>query len=194
MKSLIVIDAQNEFSEKGHRSVPGHDKILARIHWHVHRAREGGEPIAWVRHHNKPNESPAFTPGNWGAEPSSGLGPNPLPVCEKLFQKDVFGAFFGTGLEEWLHTMKVDGLLLVGFFTHICLSTSAREALVHGFSVSIDSAATGARVLVDPLLGRQTADEVRRSALLQLSDRGAEIVGVDQIATDPTPPIGAPER
>lgn len=24
MKTLIVIDAQNEFSEKGHRSVPGH--------------------------------------------------------------------------------------------------------------------------------------------------------------------------
>ena len=98
MKTLIVIDAQNEFSEKGHRSVPGHANILARIHWHVQRARESGEPIAWVQHHNKPNESPAFIPGSLGAELSSGLGPNPGSVSEKLFQKGVFGAFLGTGL------------------------------------------------------------------------------------------------
>jgi nicotinamidase-related amidase len=42
VKTLIIIDAQNGFSEKGHRSLPCHDKILARIHWHVYRVREGG--------------------------------------------------------------------------------------------------------------------------------------------------------
>jgi hypothetical protein len=60
----------------------------------------------------------------------------------------------------------------------MCLSTSTREALVRGFSVAIDPEATGARDLAHPLLGRQTADEVRRTALLQLSDMGAEILEV----------------
>jgi nicotinamidase-related amidase len=175
MKALIVIDAQNEFSDNGRRTVSAHDEILARIQWHVQEARGHGEPIAWVQHHNKPDESPAFVPGSWGAELSPGLGPKSESSLEKLFQKDVFGAFFETGLEEWLNAVKADELLLVGFFTHMCLSTSAREALVRGFSICIDPSATGAHDLVHPLLGRQTAEEVRRSALLQLSDMGAEI-------------------
>jgi nicotinamidase-related amidase len=194
MKALIVVDAQNEFSHNGRRSVPGHDEILARIQWHVRSAREKGEPIAWVQHHNKPNESPAFVPGSWGAGLSPGLGPKSESRLEKLFQKDVFGAFFGTGLEEWLHAVKADELLLVGFFTHMCLSTSAREALVRGFSVCIDPAATGAHDLVHPMLGRQTADEVRRTALLQLSDMGAEILEFNPGAVEPALALDALEK
>ncbi len=194
MKALIVIDAQNEFSDSGRRAVPAHDEILARIQWQVQRAREQGEPIAWVQHHNKPVESPAFVPGSWGAELSPGLGPESESSLERLFQKDVFGAYFGTGLEEWLHAMKVDELLLVGFFTHMCLSTSAREALVRGFSVCIDPAATGAHDLVHPMLGKQTADEVRRTALLQLSDMGAEILEFKPGAVEPELALNSLEK
>jgi nicotinamidase-related amidase len=194
MKALIVIDAQNEFSEDGRRSVPAHDEILARIQWHVRRARESGEPIAWVQHHNKPDESPAFLPGSWGAELSPGLEPKSESRLEKLFQKNVFGAFFGTGLEEWLRAMKADELLLVGFFAHMCLSTSAREALVRDLSVRIDPKATGAHDLVNPLLGRQTADEVRRTALLQLSDMGVEILEFSHGEVEPALATTARER
>jgi nicotinamidase-related amidase len=185
MKALIAIDVQNEFSDKGRRSVPAHDEILARIQRLIQSARKNGEPIAWVQHHNRPHESLAFVPGSWGAELSPGLGPKDESSLEKLFQKDVFGAFLGTGLEEWLHAMKVDELSLVGFFTHMCLSTSAREALVRGFSVSIDPAATGAHDLVHPVLGKQTAEEVRRTALLQLSDMGVEILEFNHGAAEP---------
>jgi nicotinamidase-related amidase len=194
MTALIVIDAQNEFSHNGRRSVPAHDEILARIQWHVQRARENGEPIAWIQHHNKPNESSAFVPESWGAELSPGLRPKSESSLEKLFQKDVFGAFFGTGLEKWLHEMKIDRLLLVGFFTHMCLSTSTREALVRGFSVCINPEATGAHDLTHPILGRQTAEEVRRTALLQLSDMGAEILEFSYGTAEPALAIGLLEQ
>lgn len=59
----------------------------------------------------------------------------------------------------------------------MCLSTTAREALVRGFEVAVDPDATGPRDLEDPVLGRQTADEVRRSALLHLTNMGAVLVG-----------------
>src|SRR5882757_348859 len=75
MPALIVIDVQNEFSARGQRPVPGHNAALAAISRQVELARAAGEPIAWVRHHNKPTESPAFLPGTWGAEFSPGLGP-----------------------------------------------------------------------------------------------------------------------
>ncbi len=175
MQALLVVDAQNEFSATGLRAVPNHVDALEHIHQHVEQARREGQPIAWVMHHNKPTESPAFQRGSWGAELSSGFGPQAGYGLEKLFEKDVYGAFTGTGLEEWLRASAVTEVLIVGFYTHMCVSTSVREALVRGFDVSVDSEATGARDLDDELLGRQTADEVRRSALLHLSNMGATI-------------------
>jgi nicotinamidase-related amidase len=176
MQALLVVDVQNEFSANGLRPVPNHEMALAAIHRHVAVARRAGRPIAWVRHHNKPTESRAFVPGSWGAEFSPGIGPEAGGESpERQFDKDVYGAFTYTGLEAWLRELGVTEVLLVGFYTHMCLSTSAREALSRGFDVAIDPDATGARELHDTQLGRQTADEVRRSALLQLLNMGATI-------------------
>jgi len=172
MQALLVVDAQNEFSAVGLRPVPNHGKALKSIHRRVADARQNGRPIAWIRHYNKPSESRAFVPGTWGSELSDGLGPRRGFGPEKLFEKDVFGAFTGTKLEQWLRDMRVGSLLLVGFYTHMCVSTSAREALVRGFDVAIDLDGTGACDLDHDLLGHQSADEVRRSALLQLTNMG----------------------
>jgi nicotinamidase-related amidase len=172
MQALVVVDAQNEFSAEGLRAVPNHAEALECIRDRVAQARRNGRPIAWVRHYNKPDESLAFVPGTWGAELSSGLGPDPGRRSEKLFEKDVYGAFTGTGLEEWLRDIGASSLLLVGFYTHMCVSTSAREALVRGFEVAVDPDGTGACDLDHELLGHQSADEVRRCALLHLSNMG----------------------
>ena len=177
METLLVVDAQNEFSEGGLRAVPNHASALRHILLRADQARRDGRPIAWVRHHNKPQESRAFVPGSWGAELSPGLGPRPGFGTEKLFEKVEFGAFTGTGLESWLREAGTTRVLIVGFFAHMCLSTSAREALVRGFEVSVDPDATGSRDIQDPVLGLQTADEVRRSALLQLTDMGVTLSG-----------------
>jgi nicotinamidase-related amidase len=180
MQALVVVDAQNEFSAKGLRAVPNHSEALERIRIRVQQARQEKRPIGWVRHYNKPNESRAFVPGTWGSELSPGLGPEPGFGPEQLFEKDVYGAFTGTGLEEWLHSAGVSGVLIVGFYAHMCLSTAAREALIRGFDVEIDPHATGARDLEDKMLGRLTADEVRRSALLHLVNMGATIAAVQE--------------
>ena len=103
------------------------------------------------------------------------MGPQTGFGLEALFQKDVYGAFTNTGLEDWLREAGVQSVLIVGFYAHMCLSTSAREALIRGFDVVVDPNATGARDLEDEVLGRQTADEVRRSALLHLRNMGVTV-------------------
>lgn len=174
MQALIIVDAQNEFTADGHRTVPNHASAFAAIHQRVAEARAAGRPIAWIRHHNHPHEQPAFQPGSWGAEFGDGLAID-VSRDEQLFEKNVYGAFTGTGLEAWLRDRKVTQLLLVGFYVHMCLSTSAREALVRGFEVSIDPNGTGGKALHDPLLGEQSAEEVRRTALLQLTHMGVTL-------------------
>ena len=173
--ALVVVDVQNEFSPQGKRAVPNHAAALDVLKQQVGAARRDRRPIAWVVHHNKPNESQAFVPNTWGAELSPGLLPEAGSPLEAVFRKDVFGAFTGTNLESWLRSVGADSVLLVGFFTHMCVSTTAREALVRGFDVAVDGDATGAHDIDHPLLGAQTADEVRRSALLQLTHMGVRL-------------------
>ncbi len=175
MKALIAVDVQNEFSARGQRAVPNHDEALEAIRRRVEEARKNKWPIAWIRHHNKPNESRAFVPGTWGAELSPGMGPIEGFGPETLLEKDVFGAFTYTPLEQWLRSLGVTEVLLVGFYAHMCVSTTSREALVRGFDVIVDPDAVGATDLSDELLGHQTADEVRRSALLHLKNMGVSL-------------------
>lgn len=180
MQTLIVVDAQNEFSEQGNRPTPNHAQALAAIMRRVEDARREGRPIAWVRHHNPPAEpppglKPAFIPGSWGAEFSPGMGPLAGSSVEAEFVKNVYGAFTGTDIGAWLDTLGSDDVLLVGFFAHMCVSTTAREALMRGVSVSIDPDGTGGFPWRHELLGEQSAEEVKRTALLQLNHLGAKI-------------------
>jgi nicotinamidase-related amidase len=175
METLVVIDAQNEFSPDGKRPVPNHASALEAIRRRVDAARRESRPIAWIRHHNRPDEAPAFLPGSWGAEFSPGLGPGSGHGPEIEFQKDVFGAFTGTNVESWLRSRGSEAVLLVGFYAHMCLSTTAREALMRRLAVSIDPDGTGACDLEHPLLGLQSADQVCRSALLHLNQLGVRI-------------------
>jgi nicotinamidase-related amidase len=175
--ALVVVDAQNEFSGGGQRPVPNHPAALAAIHRQVDRARQLGRPIAWICHYNQPHETPAFARGSWGARFSPGLGPQTGFGIEALFEKDVYGAFTGTSIEKWLRFHEVQSVLIVGFYAHMCLSTCAREALSRGFQVLLDPEATGSCDLESELFGKQTAEEVRRTALLHLTNMGAIVAG-----------------
>ena len=179
MEALIIVDAQNEFSSQGRRPVPNHAQALETIHRRVEEARSEGRPIAWVRHHNRPEEFPAFAPGSWGAEFSPGLGPLPGRDEEAEFVKNVYGAFTGTDIGSWLETRGAHEVLLVGFFVHMCVSTTAREALMRGVHVAVDPAGTGGFPIQHELLGAQSAAEVHRTALLHLSHLGVTITSTD---------------
>jgi nicotinamidase-related amidase len=182
MQALIVIDAQNEFSQKGKRPVPNHSSAIEVIGQRVVEARREGRPIAWVRHFNKFNESPAFLTDTWGAEFVPGFGPIIGFGTETEFRKNVYGAFTGTDIGSWLKTVGADEVLIVGFYTHGCVSTTAREAIMAGLVVSIDPGGTGACDMIDKILGNQTADEVRLSALLHLQAMGAIITPLFELA------------
>jgi nicotinamidase-related amidase len=184
MQALIVVDAQNEFSQNGKRAVPNHSDAIEVIKERADAARREGRPIAWVRHFNRPNESAVFIPDTWGAEFCPGLGPNPSRDLEVEFRKEVYGAFTGTDIGAWLETLAIDEVLILGFYTHGCLSTTAREAIMLGLDVSIDPDGTGACDLAHELLGALTADEVRRSALLQLANMGANIQSIRSSMTE----------
>ena len=176
MYALIIVDAQNEFSKDGMRPVPNFSNAVKRISERVEQARKENCPIAWIRHFNKPNESKAFVPNTWGSEFYDGFGPKQENKWEAEFHKNVYGTFTGTDVGIWLESLQIKDIVIVGFYTHACVSTTAREALMMDFQVTIDYNGTGACDMNHELLGSLTADEVRKSALLQLANMGASII------------------
>ena len=174
MNALVVIDAQNEFSPQGKLPVAGHEAALEEIVGLVAEAREAGRPVAWIVH-NGPADGDRFQPGSWGAELSSELEPI---EGEPIFVKTVFGALTGTELGAWLEKQSATAIELVGFMTHMCVSTTAREALMRGLAVAIDAKATGTRA-IESRAGSFTADVIHRSALAQLESMGAVILRVE---------------
>jgi nicotinamidase-related amidase len=181
MKALIVIDAQNEFSLAGKRPVPGHAAIIEVIKDRAEDFRASGLPIAWVRHFNKPNESPAFKPGTWGAEFTDGLGPKTGSEFEKEFHKSVYGAFTGSNIGQWLKEKQVAEVLIMGFYTFGCVSTTTREAIMADLTVYLEPEGTGACDIEHELLGLMPSNEVRRSALLQLAAMGAIVYSYETV-------------
>lgn len=173
MQALIIVDGQNEFSQEGKRSVEGFYEAVGVISKRVQQARKKGTPIAWVRHFNKPSESPAFLPGSWGAEFIPGFGPGAQFPNEREFQKNVYGAFTGSNIDDWLKALSVTDLLIVGFYTHGCVSTTTREAIMRDYRVFLDPGGTSSFAMEHPMLGSLSAEEVKTSALLHLVNMGA---------------------
>jgi nicotinamidase-related amidase len=90
-----------------------------------------------------------------------------------VIEKPLPNSFAKTSLEEALRTAGRDAVLLAGFMTHMCVSSTARAALDLGFPVTIAADATATRDLPDPLGGVVPAETVQRAALAELADRFA---------------------
>ncbi|HEV7330167.1 MAG TPA: isochorismatase family cysteine hydrolase [Flavisolibacter sp.] len=175
MQALLIIDAQNEFTAQGQRPVPTISSATKAIKQLVEQARSKQQPIAWLRHFNKSHESPAFVPHTWGSEFIPGFGPKEGFHQEQEFQKNVYGAFTGSNIGSWLEELGIKQVLIAGFYTHGCVSTTAREAIMAGYDVVIVADATGACDLHADGLNPLSAEEVKNAALLHLASMGAII-------------------
>lgn len=114
-------------------------------------ARERGWPIMHVRiaYREDYSDCPTNTPiarktaelgavieGKWGSEFLAELAPQPGPR-EFVFTHKRISAFAGTALEQTLHMLKVDRLLVGGVATHSVVEGSVREAADKGFEVVV---------------------------------------------------------
>lgn len=135
---LLVVDVQkgmDVFAERYNRNNPDLERNIARLQaaW-----RKSGRPIVHVQHLSKEPQSP-LRPGQPGVEIKEEV--RPLPG-EPVVQKSVNSAFIGTTLEADLRRRGITTLVVVGFQTNMCVSTTARMAGNLGFTTYVVSDAT----------------------------------------------------
>ncbi|MGZ9256252.1 MAG: cysteine hydrolase family protein [Candidatus Binatia bacterium] len=171
---LVLIDLQNEYLN-GPIAVQGTDAAIASAARLLMSARKNGTPVFHIVHKGRPGGLFDRTAerGQIVAELV------PLPD-EAVVEKGLPNSFAGTDLQALLSATGRKNIILAGFMTHMCVSSTARAALDLGYRVTIDASACGTRDLPDGRGGVVPAATVHEVALVELSDRFAIITHTNE--------------
>jgi nicotinamidase-related amidase len=134
--------------------------------------RQSGAPVVHV-HHRSTSPEGFFQPGTRGIEPKPEATPR---EGERVFEKRVNSAFIGTGLDEYLRSIDVGTVVVVGLTTNHCVSTTVRMAGNLGFKTHVvtDATATFDRAGADGRM--RPAHDVHNAALGDLQGEFAEVI------------------
>lgn len=166
---LLIIDAQREYVD-GKLALPGITESLAAGGRLLARARALGAPVVHVLHRGA---GPIFNPQTPAYQPAEPLLPQ---SGEAVVEKTQANAFAGTGLQEVLAATGRKNLIVIGYMTHNCISSTVRAATERGFRSTVVAAASGTRALPDGRGGVLSAELLHAASLIGLSDTQAVIV------------------
>ncbi|KAK2795217.1 hypothetical protein FQN52_006147 [Onygenales sp. PD_12] len=174
--ALIIIDAQNEYAN-GLLKVDNVDSSRAVIKSLLEKYRAtakatGRQNVVHVVH-KTPDGAPVFTTGTPLADEFEELKPL---EGEKVITKLFPSSFAETDLHEYLQSLGVKKIVLVGYMSmvinsaflfkaHVCVSTTARRGAELAYDIVIAEDGVGDR----PLPG-YSGDEITKVALLELAD------------------------
>ena len=102
-------------------------------------------------------------------------------ASEAVIEKALPNAFAGTDLQVRLAATGRTNIVLAGFMTHMCISSTARAALDLGLRTTIAADACATRDLPDGRCGALSARLIHEVALAELSDRFAIIAQTDAL-------------
>ena len=174
--ALIVIDAQMEYAAGGALELAGLQLALDNITALLLTGRKGGAEIVHIAHEGSAGR--AFDPAKGGRVIEQVAPTNGEPVLTKGLPN----AFAHTGLQNLLAEIGRPHLILCGFMTHMCVSSTARAALDLGYETTVVSDATATRSLPAPDGGEAlSAAELHRASLAALSDRFSAINTTAQV-------------
>lgn len=169
--ALLLIDCQMEYVDGG-LPLPGIGPALEEAARLLALARKAGVPVVHVAHHGRPGGA-LFDP----AGPRAAIAPAVAPGAgEAVVTKAMPNSFQGTDLEEVLSGLGRKELIVAGFMTHMCVSSTVRTAVDRGYRCTVVAGATATRDLPDGQGGVIEAAVLQRSELAALADRFAVVV------------------
>lgn len=183
--ALIVVDIQNEYYAgkdfRGQMVIPDGDKVLRNSQKLVNYAHQKGMQVYFVRH-IAPKDSPLFAEGSVNAQFHQDLQPS---ARDAIITKATPSAFVGTDLDSQLKKKGIKKVIVIGLMTHMCISSTARDAVPLGYNVIIPEDATATRDLDDGHGGVVDHKALQRAALAGVADVFAEIMTTKDVMALP---------
>lgn len=174
--ALLVVDVQNDFaSPKGSAAQRGEDvstsiAMVPRLIRLIEEARGVGLTVVYIKTTHSPwTDTPSWIyrksqqsalntcrEGTWGAEFYEGIAPRP---DERVVIKHRYSAFINTDLNTVLKAKGIESVLVTGIATNVCVETTARDAYMYDYYVTMVSDCAAA---YEPKLHESTLDNIRR--------------------------------
>jgi nicotinamidase-related amidase len=169
--ALIMIDCQNTY-RRGVMQLDGAKDAFAEAARLLTRARASGVPVFHVMHDAGPGSPYDITAeiGQISSEVAPAAGE---PVVVKHYPS----SFFQTGLDDLLENTGRRDLVLAGFMTHLCVSSTARDAFNLGYRPTIVASATATRELPVPGGVPVPAATLQTATLAGIADLFTLVVG-----------------
>ncbi len=179
--SLILVDIQKGFDNVdywgGQRNNPETEKNAGQL---LYLWREYKLPVFHIQHCSS-NPASILAPGNPGNEFKEIVKPlNGEPVI----QKNVNSAFIGTDLKAMLDSKQINAIVIIGFTTDHCISTTARMAANFGYKTFVVYDATAAFAKKGINNEQYNAETIHLTALAHLKDEFATIIKTSQIVDE----------
>lgn len=165
---LLIIDAQREYVD-GALPLSGIDQALAVGGELLARARDAATPVVHILQRGS---GALFNPAGEFFQPAAPLLPQ---AGETVIEKTLANSFAQTNLHQVLAATGRQQLIVIGFMTHNCVSSTVRAAKEHGYVCTVVAEATATRDLPDGRGGTLAAAAVQAGCLVGLSDTMARI-------------------
>jgi nicotinamidase-related amidase len=162
--TLIMIDCQNTYTQ-GVLELAGVQPALDQAAELLERARGARIPIVHIMH-----DDGAGSLYDVRARIGQIVDRVAPREGELVIVKTFPNAFTGTDLDQRLTAAKGRDLILAGFMTHMCVSSTARGAFSLGHRPAVVAAATATRALDDPWGEPVSAAALQSASLAGISD------------------------
>ena len=162
--ALVMIDCQNTYRE-GVMQLEGVEEALANASRLLQKARNAGIPVFHIQH-----DAGVGSPYDITAENGQIADIVAPQNSEPVIVKNYPGSFASTTLDDQLKSVGRKNLILAGFMSHMCVSSTARGAFDLGYAVCVVENTTATRALPDGSGGTVSAAEIQRSSLRELAD------------------------
>ena len=190
LAALLVVDVQNDFvSPEGSAGKRGEDvsgalALIPNLLALIEAARRVALTIVYIRTtHSEWTDTPSWIyrssqksglstcrEGTWGAEFYEGISPRP---SERVVIKHRYSTFINTDLNTVLRARGIQSVLVCGVATNVCVETSARDAYMFDYYVTVIDDCSAA---YDVKLHMTTLENIRRHfGLVASSAEVAEI-------------------
>ena len=162
--TLIMIDCQNTYTQ-GVMELEGVQPALDQAAELLDRARSAGIPVVHIMH-DAGEGSPYDVRDEIGQIVERVAPRDGELVIVKAFPN----AFIGTDLDQRLTAAPGRDLILAGFMTHMCVSSTARGAFSLGYRPAVVAGATATRALPGPAGEPVSAAALQSASLAGISD------------------------
>lgn len=169
--AVVTIDAQEEY-RSGKLALPGVAHAIEEGKNVLQMARSMGIPVFHVAH-KAPAGSMTFA---MDSDMVSLFREYEVQKGERILHKSLPNSFAGTDLLSQLQEVGRKHLIVFGFMTHMCVSSTVRAALDHGFLSTVVADACATRPLPGLNALAIPAETVHQVALAEIGDRFGFVV------------------